>query len=44
MRQLRLGLPWVQEGYIQPFLTFAQGWNGLSKRLKIIAGTAVLRG
>ena len=44
MRQLRLWLPWVQEGYIYPFPTFVQCWNGLSKRLKISARTTVSPG
>jgi hypothetical protein len=43
IKQLRLWLPWVQEGYIYPFPTIVQGWNGLFKRLKISARTAVHR-
>jgi hypothetical protein len=36
-----LGLPWVQEGYIYPFPTFAQCWNDLPNASKISARTAV---
>jgi hypothetical protein len=41
MKQLRLWVLWVTDGDIQLFPTFAQGWNGLHKRLKISARTAV---
>jgi hypothetical protein len=41
MRQLRLGLSWVQEGYIYPFPPFAQCWDGLPNALKISARIAV---